>query len=64
MAAGYALYGSATMLVLAMASGVNCFMLDPVRDPLGVSVLCVSGCVHEGHVEVGHEAHGGTETMG
>lgn len=29
VAAGYALYGSATMLVLAMASGVNCFMLDP-----------------------------------
>lgn len=32
VAAGYALYGSATMLVLAMANGVNCFMLDPVRD--------------------------------
>lgn len=32
MAAGYALYGSATMLVLATsAGGVNCFMLDPVR---------------------------------
>lgn len=31
MAAGYALYGSATMLVLAMDCGVNCFMLDPVR---------------------------------
>nr|XP_058928348.1 fructose-1,6-bisphosphatase 1 isoform X2 [Kogia breviceps] len=29
VAAGYALYGSATMLVLAMANGVNCFMLDP-----------------------------------
>ena len=29
MAAGYALYGSATMLVLAMDCGVNCFMLDP-----------------------------------
>lgn len=28
VAAGYALYGSATMLVLAMES-VNCFMLDP-----------------------------------
>lgn len=33
VAAGYALYGSATMLVLAMDSGVNCFMLDPVRRP-------------------------------
>ncbi|XP_053433290.1 fructose-1,6-bisphosphatase 1 isoform X2 [Nycticebus coucang] len=29
VAAGYALYGSATMLVLAMECGVNCFMLDP-----------------------------------
>ncbi|KYO20702.1 fructose-1,6-bisphosphatase 1 [Alligator mississippiensis] len=29
VAAGYALYGSATMLVLATVSGVNCFMLDP-----------------------------------
>nr|XP_002708340.2 fructose-1,6-bisphosphatase 1 [Oryctolagus cuniculus] len=29
VAAGYALYGSATMLVLATDSGVNCFMLDP-----------------------------------
>uniref|UniRef100_A0A287D883 Fructose-bisphosphatase 1 n=1 Tax=Ictidomys tridecemlineatus TaxID=43179 RepID=A0A287D883_ICTTR len=31
VAAGYALYGSATMLVLATESGVNCFMLDPLR---------------------------------
>ncbi|XP_012297539.3 fructose-1,6-bisphosphatase 1-like [Aotus nancymaae] len=29
VAAGYVLYGSATMLVLAMDCGVNCFMLDP-----------------------------------
>ncbi|XP_044302326.1 fructose-1,6-bisphosphatase 1 [Varanus komodoensis] len=29
VAAGYALYGSATMLVLALECGVNCFMLDP-----------------------------------
>uniref|UniRef100_A0A8B9WN75 Fructose-1,6-bisphosphatase 1 n=1 Tax=Bos mutus grunniens TaxID=30521 RepID=A0A8B9WN75_BOSMU len=36
VAAGYALYGSATMLVLAMANGVNCFMLDPA---LGEFVL-------------------------
>lgn len=35
MAAGYALYGSATMLVLATESGVNCFMLDPVRGRVG-----------------------------
>uniref|UniRef100_A0A8D1SS11 Fructose-1,6-bisphosphatase 1 n=1 Tax=Sus scrofa TaxID=9823 RepID=A0A8D1SS11_PIG len=38
VAAGYALYGSATMLVLAMVNGVNCFMLDPVRDPGGYFV--------------------------
>nr|XP_013800680.1 PREDICTED: fructose-1,6-bisphosphatase 1-like [Apteryx mantelli mantelli] len=32
VATGYALYGSATMLVLATsAGGVNCFMLGPVR---------------------------------
>ncbi|KAG2466942.1 fructose-1,6-bisphosphatase 1-like [Polypterus senegalus] len=29
VAAGYTLYGSATMLVLATGNGVNCFMLDP-----------------------------------
>ncbi|XP_069785600.1 fructose-1,6-bisphosphatase 1-like [Narcine bancroftii] len=29
VAAGYALYGSATMLVLSSGNGVNCFMLDP-----------------------------------
>lgn len=27
--AGYALYGSATMIVLSTGNGVNCFMLDP-----------------------------------
>jgi fructose-1,6-bisphosphatase I len=32
VAAGYALYGSATMLVVAAGGGVNGFMLDPVRD--------------------------------
>ncbi|CDQ95904.1 unnamed protein product, partial [Oncorhynchus mykiss] len=30
VAAGYALYGSATMMVLSTGQGVNCFMLDPV----------------------------------
>lgn len=30
VAAGYALYGSATMIVLSTGQGVNCFMLDPV----------------------------------
>ncbi|XP_062340526.1 fructose-1,6-bisphosphatase 1-like [Osmerus eperlanus] len=29
VAAGYALYGSATMVVLSTGQGVNCFMLDP-----------------------------------
>ncbi|XP_028980290.1 fructose-1,6-bisphosphatase 1a [Esox lucius] len=29
VAAGYALYGSATMMVLSSGQGVNCFMLDP-----------------------------------
>uniref|UniRef100_A0A8C4NMF5 Fructose-1,6-bisphosphatase isozyme 2 n=2 Tax=Eptatretus burgeri TaxID=7764 RepID=A0A8C4NMF5_EPTBU len=29
VAAGYALYGSATMLVLSTGNGVDCFMLDP-----------------------------------
>ncbi|XP_067114041.1 fructose-1,6-bisphosphatase 1-like [Osmerus mordax] len=29
VAAGYALYGSATMVVLSTGEGVNCFMLDP-----------------------------------
>ena len=31
VAAGYALYGSATVIVLATALGVDMFMLDPVR---------------------------------
>ena len=31
VAAGYALYGSATALVLSTGRGVNGFMLDPVR---------------------------------
>ncbi|XP_012684092.1 fructose-1,6-bisphosphatase 1a [Clupea harengus] len=29
VAAGYALFGSATMMVLSTGQGVNCFMLDP-----------------------------------
>jgi len=31
VAAGYALYGSATMLVISIGREVNGFMLDPVR---------------------------------
>ncbi len=34
MAAGYSLYGSATMIVLSLGkSGVNGFMYDPVSQP-------------------------------
>lgn len=33
VAAGYALYGSATMMVISTGQGVNCFMLDPVSTP-------------------------------
>ena len=33
VAAGYALYGSATALVLSTGNGVNAFMLDPVSFP-------------------------------
>lgn len=32
VAAGYALYGSATMMVISTGNGVNGFMLDPVRQ--------------------------------
>ena len=32
VAAGYALYGSATMVVLSTGDGVNGFTLDPVSD--------------------------------
>lgn len=40
VAAGYALYGSATMMVISTGQGVNCFMLDPVSTPLLVSLTC------------------------
>jgi len=32
VAAGYALYGSATMVVMSVGTGVNSFMLDPVSS--------------------------------
>lgn len=32
VAAGYALYGSATMMVISTGNGVNGFMLDPVSE--------------------------------
>lgn len=31
VAAGYALYGSATLVALSTGQGVDCFMLDPVQ---------------------------------
>ena len=34
VAAGYALYGSATIMVLSTGNGVNAFMLDPVSCQL------------------------------
>lgn len=35
MVVGYVFYGSVIMLVLVMVNGVNCFMLDSVRDSVG-----------------------------
>lgn len=39
VAAGYALYGSATMLVLSLGREVNGFLLDPVRKDLSFYTL-------------------------
>ena len=40
IAAGYALYGSATMVVMSVGTGVNSFMLDPVSYiPSSLSLL-------------------------
>lgn len=39
VAAGYALYGSATMMVLSTGQGVNCFMLDPVSALLSLTKM-------------------------
>lgn len=36
VAAGYALYGSATMVVLSTGNGVDGFQLDPVRIDLSL----------------------------
>lgn len=38
VAAGYAIYGSATMLVLSTGSGVNGFTLDPVSYNYNIQV--------------------------
>lgn len=37
VAAGYSVYGSATMLVISTGNGVNGFTLDPVTD----NILCL-----------------------
>ena len=42
VAAGYALYGSATMVVLSVGTGVNSFMLDPVRSALYLCNMHIS----------------------
>lgn len=42
VAAGYALYGSATMMVLSTGNGVNGFMLDPVSYSKCYSVIIPS----------------------
>lgn len=41
VAAGYALYGSATMLVLSTGQGVNCFMLDPVSQHYVIYLILI-----------------------
>ncbi|KER23351.1 hypothetical protein T265_08761 [Opisthorchis viverrini] len=39
VAAGYALYGSATVLVLSVGTGVHCFTLDPSGKPYGARYI-------------------------
>lgn len=50
VAAGYALYGSATMMVISTGQGVNCFMLDPVsthrKRPRSDSLLLLLNRCH------------------
>lgn len=52
VAAGYALYGSATMMVISTGQGVNCFMLDPVspRASQKTSVYRTGGLEAVGNV--------------
>lgn len=48
VAAGYALYGSATALVISVGTGVNSFVLDPVSGlasaVLNISVVITCTC--------------------
>ena len=46
VAAGYALYGSATMVVLSVGNGVNSFMLDPVS--LDTIIILITYYVNRG----------------
>lgn len=51
VAAGYALYGSATALVISVGTGVNSFVLDPVSGStsavlnITVAIACAYGTV-------------------
>ena len=47
VAAGYALYGSATMMVISLGSGVHGFMLDPVS---GCRLCPLRLCHVDGHL--------------
>lgn len=51
VAAGYALYGSATLVALSTGQGVDLFMLDPVGTEYSVvcsqglyGLLCLNSC--------------------
>ena len=46
VAAGYALYGSATMIVLSTGQGVNGFTLDPVSQGLKHTAILYMTCVY------------------
>ena len=46
IAAGYALYGSATMVVLSVGTGVNSFMLDPVSNMSYLILLLLLLLIH------------------
>ncbi len=50
VAAGYALYGSATMLVLSTGQGVNCFMLDPVSQNYVTYIISILCYIHHAYL--------------
>ena len=57
VAAGYALYGSATMIVLSTGQGVNGFTLDPV------SQYFTSGCIIYSGTTLSNPDTNGTEVV-